>query len=86
MSFSTQEVQGISGTGATKSDGGERRFYRFYSVDIGGRIVLAEDHECADERAALALGRNILAQRNCPKVEVWLGKVRIGISERPWTA
>jgi hypothetical protein len=65
-----------------KSGQSERRFYRFLSFDTGGRIVLAEDHECDSDRGALALGQNILSGKNCPKIEVWFRKERIGVLER----
>jgi hypothetical protein len=60
-------------------------FYRFYSIDIGGRIALAEDHECESDIAALALGKNLLSGRTCPTIEVWLERARIGVIEnRSW--
>jgi hypothetical protein len=60
-------------------------FYRFYSIDVGGRIALAEDHECEGDRAALALGKVLLSERSFPKVEVWLHKTCIGVVEsRSW--
>jgi hypothetical protein len=62
-------------------DQAERRFYRFFSFDTGGRIVLAEDHECDSDRSALAVGQNILAGKNYPKIEVWFRKERIGVLE-----
>src|SRR5260370_7783624 len=65
-----------------KKDQIERRFYRFFSFDTGGRIALAEDHECDSDRSALALGQNILAGKNCPKMEVWFRKERIGLLEK----
>ncbi len=64
-----------------KADQTERRFYRFFSFDTGGRIALAEDHECDSDRSALALGKNILAGKTCPKIEVWFRKMRIGVLE-----
>jgi hypothetical protein len=54
-------------------------FYRFYSIDVGGRISLAEDHECESDGAALALGKKLLSEKSCPKIEVWLHKSRIGV-------
>ena len=54
-------------------------FYRFYSIDVGGRIALAEDHECESDGAALALGKKLLSEKSCPKIEVWLHKSRIGV-------
>jgi hypothetical protein len=60
-------------------------FYRFYSIDIGGRIALAEDHECESDTAALALGNKLLSGRTCPKIEVWLDRKRVGVIEsRSW--
>jgi hypothetical protein len=60
-------------------------FYRFYSIDVGGRIALAEDHACESDTAALALGNKLLSQRLCPKIEVWLDRTRIGVIEsRSW--
>jgi hypothetical protein len=56
--------------------------YRFYHFDIGGRIILAEDHECDGERAALALGKSILLASDRPKVEVWHLKQRVGILDK----
>jgi hypothetical protein len=60
-------------------------FYRFYSIDIGGRIALAEDHECESDTVALALGNKLLSERICPKIEVWLDRKRVGVIEsRSW--
>jgi hypothetical protein len=60
-------------------------FYRFYSIDIGGRIALAEDHECENHGAALALGKKLLAMKRRPSIEVWLDRARIGVIEsRTW--
>jgi hypothetical protein len=60
-------------------------FYRFYSIDVGGRIALAEDHECESDSAALALGKKLLSEKNFPKIEVWLRTSRIGVVEgRSW--
>ena len=56
-------------------------FYRFFSIYVGGRIALAEDHECESDGAAIALGRKLLCEKDCPKVEVWLRKRRIGVLE-----
>jgi hypothetical protein len=57
----------------------------FYSLDVGDRISLAEDRECESDSAALALGRKLLSDKNCPKIEVWLGKMRVGVIEgRRW--
>src|ERR1700730_2950851 len=67
----------MADTAIQKADQTERRFYRFFSFDTGGRIALAEDHECDSDRSALALGQNILAGKNCPKMEVWFRKERI---------
>jgi hypothetical protein len=53
--------------------------YRFYSIDVGNRIALAEDHEVDGDRAALALGRKILLVSNHPKIEVWFGNLRVGV-------
>ncbi|HEY4924311.1 MAG TPA: hypothetical protein VII20_07855 [Roseiarcus sp.] len=61
------------------------RFYRFYSIDVGGRIALAEDHSCDGDAAALALGNKLLSERTCSTIEVWLDKTRIGVIEnRTW--
>jgi hypothetical protein len=58
------------------------RFYRFYSIDIGGRIA---DHECESDSAALARGKNLLSEKMYPQVEVWLDRTRIGLIEsRLW--
>jgi hypothetical protein len=60
-------------------------FYRFYSIDVGGRIALAEDHECENDRAALTLGKKLLSEKSFPKIEVWLHKSRVGVIEgRSW--
>jgi len=56
-------------------------FYRFYSIDIGGRITLAEDHECENDSVALALGKKLLPEKRCSQIEVWLGRARIGVIE-----
>jgi hypothetical protein len=58
-----------------------KRFYRFYSIDFGGRIALAEDHECESDSAALALGKSLLSEKRCPQLEVWLDRTRIGVME-----
>jgi hypothetical protein len=67
---------------SAKADQTERQFYRFFTFDAGGRIALAEDHECDSDRSALALGQNLLAGKNCPKIEVWFRKARIGVLEK----
>ncbi|WP_158818251.1 hypothetical protein [Methylocapsa sp. S129] len=60
-------------------------FYRFYSIDVGGRIALAEDHECESDGAAIALAKKLLSEKTCPTIEVWLHKSRIGVIEsRSW--
>jgi len=48
---------------------------------IGGRIALAEDHECESDAVALALGNELLSGRTCPKIEVWLDRKRVGVIE-----
>jgi hypothetical protein len=55
MSISSQQTNsgGMPSTAYAPEAG---HFYRFYSMDIGGRIALAEDHECESDTAALALG------------------------------
>ena len=55
MSISSQQTHsgGMPSTAYAPEAG---HFYRFYSIDIGGRIALAEDHECESDAAALALG------------------------------
>ena len=59
-------------------------FYRFYSIDVGGRIALAEDHSCDGDTAALSLGR-LLSERRASTIEVWLDRTRIGVIEnRSW--
>jgi hypothetical protein len=61
------------------------RFYRFYSIDVGGRIALAEDHECENDSAAIALGNKLLSQRVCTSIEVWLDRRRVSVIEnRSW--
>jgi hypothetical protein len=57
-------------------------FYRFFSIDVGGRVALAEDHECASDRDAMALGNALLSERGWPKIEVWLRRGRIGALSR----
>ena len=84
MSISTHEPDrnGAASTPIVREAG---LFYRFYSLDVGDRIALAEDRECESDSAALALGRELLSQKNCPKIEVWLGKMRVGVIEgRRW--
>ena len=82
MNNPSSRAEHITEVPTTKADQTERRFYRFFSFDTGGRIALAEDHECDSDRSALALGQNILAGKNCPKMEVWFRKERIGVLER----
>jgi hypothetical protein len=53
--------------------------YRFYSIDVGNRIALAEDHKVDDDRNALALGKRILLASGHPRIEVWLGNLRVGV-------
>ncbi len=72
----------VAGTQDANSDPGKHRFYRFFSFDMGGRIALAEDHECENDRQAIALGRQLLAETNHPKIEVWLHKMRLGVLQK----
>jgi hypothetical protein len=84
MSISSQQTNsgGMPSTAYTPEAG---HFYRFYSIDIGGRIALAEDHECESDTVALALGNKLLSGRTCPKIEVWLDRKRVGVIEsRSW--
>jgi hypothetical protein len=62
-----------------KSERNGQALYRFYSIDVGNRIALAEDHESDGDKAALALGKEILLASSHPKVEVWYGKLRVGV-------
>lgn len=80
MSISTHQTH-AGGTPAAAFIPNAGHFYRFYSIDVGGRMVLAEDHECESDSAALVLGRKLLSEKNCPKMEVWLRKARIGVIE-----
>jgi hypothetical protein len=66
-------------TPESQSDRATRTFYRYYSIDIGNRIALAEDREVDGDRAALALGRIILLASSHPKIEVWSGNMRVGV-------
>jgi hypothetical protein len=84
MSISSQQTHsgGMPSTAYAPEAG---RFYWFYSMDIGGRIALAEDHECENHTAALAHGKKLLSGRTCPTIEVWLDRTRIGVIEsRSW--
>lgn len=83
MSISSHQTNRIAGTPSTATIPNSGQFYRFYSFDIGGRIVLAEDHECENDRGALAFGQKLLAEKSCPKIEVWRRKVRVGVIDRP---
>ena len=84
MSISSQQAHSV-GMPSTAYASEAGHFYRFYSIDVGGRIALAEDHECESDRAALALGNKLLSEKSCPKIEVWLRKSRIGVIEsRSW--
>jgi hypothetical protein len=84
MSISSQQTH-TGGMPSTAYAAEAGHFYRFYSIDIGGRIALAEDHECENDTAALALGKNLLSGRRCPTIEVWLERARIGVIEnRSW--
>jgi hypothetical protein len=84
MSISSQQTHsgGMPSTAYAPEAG---HFYRFYSIDIGGRIALAEDHECESDTAAHALGNRLLTERRCPKIEVWLDRKRVSVIEnRSW--
>jgi hypothetical protein len=84
MSISSQQTHsgGMPSTAYAPEAG---HFYRFYSIDIGGRIALAEDRECESDAVALALGNELLSGRTCPKIEVWLDRKRVGVIEsRSW--
>ena len=84
MSISSQQTNsgGMPSTAYAPEAG---HFYRFYSIDIGGRIALAEDHECESDGAAIALAKKLLSEKTCPTIEVWLHKSRIGVIEsRSW--
>ena len=80
MSISSQQTHsgGMPSTAYAPESG---HFYRFYSIDIGGRIALAEDRECESDAVALALGNELLSGRTCPKIEVWLDRKRVGVIE-----
>jgi hypothetical protein len=73
MSISTE------GEPSTAANRAARAFYRFYSIDVGNRIALAEDHEVDGDRPALALGKKILLASSHPKLEVWFGNLRVGV-------
>jgi hypothetical protein len=84
MSISSQQTHsgGMPSTAYAPEAG---HFYRFYSIDIGGRIALAEDRECESDAVALALGNELLSGRTCQKIEVWLDRKRVGVIEsRSW--
>ena len=84
MSISTHQTH-TGGTPAAAFIPEVGHFYRFYSIDVGDRIALAEDHECESDSAALALGKTLLSEKSFPKIEVWLRKSRIGVIEgRSW--
>jgi hypothetical protein len=85
MSISTQQTHGAGDSPSTAFIPKAAHFYRFYSIDVGGRIALAEDHECENDSDALVLGRKLLAEKNCPKMEVWLRKVRVGVIDGRWS-
>jgi hypothetical protein len=61
-------------------------FYRFYTIDVGGRIALVEDHECEGDKTALARGKDILHSSKHPKVEVWFRKARVGVLDRDFVS
>jgi hypothetical protein len=83
MSISNDRAHADTPSAAFLPEAGH--FYRFYSIDVGGRIALAEDHACESDAAALALGNKLLSDRKCPKIEVWLDRTRIGVMEsRSW--
>jgi hypothetical protein len=79
MSVSTQRIDEVVFVSTAQAG---RQLYRFYSIDVGNRIALAEDHECDSDRNALALGKKILLASNHPKVEVWFGKLRLGVLDK----
>jgi hypothetical protein len=67
-------------------------FYQFRFIDTGGRVVVGEDHDCADDKGALLRAYSELEQRPFRRVEVWLRDRRIaslGASSLPfavWTS
>ena len=84
MSISSEQTHsgGMPSTAYAPEAG---HFYRFYSIDIGGRIALAEDHECESDTAAISLGNRLLTERRCPTIEVWLDRQRVSVIEnRSW--
>jgi hypothetical protein len=85
MSISTQQTHRAGDTPSAAFIPKAGHFYRFYSIDVGGRIALAEDHECENDSDALAFGEKLLAGKSCPKMEVWLRKVRVGVIESRWS-
>jgi hypothetical protein len=52
-------------------------FYQFRFIDTGGRVVVGEDHDCADDKGALLRAYSELEQRRFRRVEVWLRDRRI---------
>ena len=53
--------------------------YRFYRLDLNGRVFSAEDCEAPDDPAALEAARAFCGQT---EVEVWQEARRIGLLKR----
>lgn len=56
--------------------------FRCYLLDGGGRIVASEEIEAADASAAVAIARELLAERQSHAFELWQGDQRIHKEER----
>ena len=52
-------------------------FYHFRFMEEGGRVVVGEDHDCADDERALLRAYSELEQRPYRRVDVWLHGRRI---------
>lgn len=49
--------------------------YRLYTLDSNDKIVSAFDHDCADDRTAIALVREVWAGGQ--RAEIWRGATRL---------
>ena len=57
MSLSTHQPDAVGSPTPTA-----KFFYRFYSIDVGGRLALAEDHECESDMRRLRWARSFSAE------------------------
>ena len=56
--------------------------YRFYLLE-GDHIAAVQGCECTSDASALVEADIFLQASNCPAVEVWSGRRRVGILSKP---